>query len=81
MTAAAAGVAVFIAIGVVITAAIEWLPTRGLWVQSWHHLPAMPLVPGMGIGIAPLMRRVLLPPLIVWLVRRQLIASQGAATF
>lgn len=72
--------AVFIAIGVVITAAIEWLATRGLWVQSWHHLPAMPPVPGPGIGLAPLLQWVL-PPLIVWFGRRRLIAAQGAATF
>ena len=73
--------ALFIAIGVVITAGIEWLATRGHWVQSWNYLPAMPLVPGMGIGLAPLLQWVLLPLLTVWFVRRQLSPAQGAATF
>ena len=71
----------FIAIGLVITAGIEWLATRGHWVQSWSYLPAMPLVPGTGIGLAPLLQWVLLPLLTVWFVRRQLSPAQGAATF
>ena len=71
---------VFIAIGVAITAGIEWLATRGHWVQSWNYLSAMPLVPGTGIGLAPLLQWVLLPPLTVWFVRWQLISAQGSAT-
>ena len=62
----------FIAIGVLITAAIEWLATRGQWVQSWNYLPTMPLLPGTGIGLAPLLQWVLLPLVTVWFVRRQL---------
>lgn len=64
--------ALFIVIGVVTTAGIEWLATRGYWVQSWTYLPAMPLVPGAGIGLAPLLQWVLLPLLTVWFLRRQL---------
>lgn len=70
----------FVAIGVVITAGIEWLATRGHWVQSWNYLPAMPLVPGTGIGLAPLLQWVLLPLPTVWFVRRQLAQAQGTAT-
>ena len=70
----------FVAIGVAITAGIEWLATRGHWVQSWNYLPAMPLVPGTGIGLAPLLQWVLLPLLTVWFVRRQLCAAQRPAT-
>lgn len=70
----------FIATGVAITTGIEWLATRGHWVQSGHYLPAMPLVPGTGIGLAPLLQWVLLPLLTVWFVRRQLSPAQGTAT-
>ena len=62
----------FVAIGMVVTAAIEWLSTRGLWVTSWAYLPAMPLLPGTGIGLVPLAQWLVLPLLTVWFVRRQL---------
>ena len=64
--------ALFIAIGVSITAAIEWLATRGYWIGNWNYLPTMPLVPGTSIGLAPLLQWVVLPLLTVWFVRRQL---------
>ena len=62
----------FVAIGVSITAAIEWLATRGYWIANWSYLPTMPQVPGAGIGLAPLLQWVVLPLLTVWFVRRQL---------
>ena len=68
----------FVAVGVVITAGIEWLATRAHWVQSWTYLPTMPLVPGTGLGLAPLLQWVLLPLLTVWFVRRQLASAQQA---
>lgn len=62
----------FVAIGVSITAGIEWLATRGYWMASWNYLPTMPLVPGTDIGLVPLLQWVVLPLLTVWFVRRQL---------
>lgn len=64
--------ALFIAVGVSITAAIEWLATRGQWIGNWNYLPTMPLVPGTRFGLAPLLQWVVLPLLTVWFVRRQL---------
>jgi hypothetical protein len=64
--------ALFVAIGVSITAAIEGLATRGYWIGQWNYLPTMPLVPGTGIGLVPLLQWVVLPLLTVWFVRRQL---------
>lgn len=64
--------ALFIAIGVSITAAIELLATRGYWIGNWTYLSTMPLVPGTGIGLAPMLQWVVLPLLTVWFVRRQL---------
>ena len=47
--------------GSLIIAVIEWLAMRGHWMQGWNYLPAMPLLPGTGIGVAPLLQWVLLP--------------------
>ena len=69
--------ALFTLIGVAVTAAIEWLATRGHWIGNWNYLPAMPLVPGTGIGLVPLLQWVVLPLLTVWFVRRQLAHGQG----
>ena len=66
----------FIVMGVSITAVIEWLATRGHWIGSWTYSRAMPVLPGVGIGLAPLLQWVVVPLLVVWFVRRQL--SQGS---
>lgn len=70
----------FVAIGVSITAGIEWLATRGHWMASWNYLPTMPLVPGTDIGLVPLLQWIVLPLLTVWFVRRQLPHRAQAAT-
>jgi hypothetical protein len=69
----------FVVIGVSITAAIEWLATRGYWISNWNYLPTMPLVPGTGIGLVPLLQWVVLPLLTVWFVSRQLARRVAAA--
>lgn len=60
------------ACGVAITAVIERLALGGLWVQGWSYSPLMPVVPGIGVGLSPLIQWLALPPLVIWLVRRQL---------
>lgn len=72
VTSSGSQLALFVAIGVSTTAAIEWLATRGYWISSWNYLPTMPLMPGTGIGLVPLLQWVVPPLLTVWLVRRQL---------
>ena len=67
----------FIALGVLITAVIEWLATRGHWIGSWSYSAGMPVVPGVGIGLSPLLQWVIVPPLVVWFVRRQLLLGSG----
>jgi hypothetical protein len=71
----------FVAIGVSITAGIEWLATRGYWMASWNYLPTMPLVPGTDIGLVPLLQWIVLPLLTVWFVRRQLAPYAQAANW
>lgn len=69
--------ALFVAIGLSITAVIEWLATRGRWVGRWTYAPDMPVVPGIAIGVVPLLQWVVLPLLTIWFVRRQLAHRSG----
>ena len=69
-------VALFLTIGVLITVAIELLATRGYWVEDWSYSPAMPVVPGIGVGLSPLLQWIVLPLLVVGFVRRQLSAPR-----
>ena len=64
-------VAGFVAVGVGITAMIEWLATRWHWAQTWAYSIAMPVIPGIEIGLSPLLQWVIVPPIVLWFVRRQ----------
>ena len=64
-------VAGFLAVGVAITAMIEWLATRGHWVQTWAYSSAMPVIPGTSLGLSPLLQWVIVPLTVLWFVRRQ----------
>ncbi len=61
----------FAAVGVAITAVIEWLATRGQWAQTWAYSSEMPVIPGIEIGLSPLLQWVIVPPIALWFVRRQ----------
>lgn len=65
----------FTACGLVMTIAIERLALGGLWMQDWSYSPLMPVVPGLGVGLSPLVQWLALPPLLIWLVRRQLTST------
>ena len=60
----------FVAVGVAITVAFEWFATE-VW-NRWSYGEAMPIVPLLGTGLLPLLQWIVLPPLIVWFVRRQI---------
>lgn len=60
----------FVAVGVVITVVMEWLATRVL--NRWVYAESMPVVPVLGVGLSPVLQWLLLPPLVLWFVRRQL---------
>ena len=38
----------------------------------WEYAEAMPRLPLLGTGLAPLLQWLLIPPLVIWLVRRQI---------
>jgi hypothetical protein len=63
-------VAAFTGIGLAVTLVLEWLATEVL--DRWSYSDAMPELPVLGTGLLPVLQWILLPPLIVWFVWRQL---------
>ena len=61
---------IFVAVGVVATVVLEYWATQG--GGRWQYAEAMPRLPLLGTGLAPLLQWLLLPPVVVWLVRRQI---------
>jgi hypothetical protein len=62
----------FIAFGATFTVVIERLVLTGTWIVDWSYSSLMPVVPVLGVGLSPLLQWVVLPPLVVWLVARQI---------
>ena len=61
----------FVAVGLAITFVLEHLATRSdhpAW--GWRYSELMPVA--LGVGLTPILQWILLPPLILWLARRQL---------
>lgn len=65
--------AVVVVTGIAVTVAFEWLATGPL--ERWEYADSMPVVPLLGIGLAPLLQWLLLPPLILWLARWHMIGQ------
>lgn len=64
------GYAVMLMTGLIIAVAIELLAVHVL--QRWAYTPDMPVLPGVNIGITPLLQMLILPPLIFYIVARTL---------
>ena len=62
--------ALFLLPGIVMTVVFEVLATGPL--QRWTYAEAMPVLPGLGTGIAPLAQWLILPPIVAFVVNRQL---------
>lgn len=62
--------ATFVLVGVAVTILFEALATGPL--ERWSYAPSMPTLPLLGTGLLPLLQWILLPPLVLWFVRRQL---------
>ena len=60
----------YLAVGLVATVVLERLATGS--AQRWAYAPAMPMVPLLGVGLAPIMQWLVLPPMLLWITRRQL---------
>ena len=62
-----AGYALMAVLGLSIAVAIEW---NALTSGRWQYSSRMPLVPGTGIGLTPVLQMLVLPPLIFNLAAR-----------
>lgn len=65
---------VYILVGVVITVIFEALATEVL--DLWRYANIMPIVPFLNTGLSPLLAWLLIPPLIIWFVQRQLASTR-----
>ena len=63
-------VVTFSTLAVAITVGFEW-HARGI-AERWAYAEHMPVLPVIGTGLLPVLQWVILPPLIVWLVYRQI---------
>lgn len=63
-------IGVFTFVGVLITVLFEYLATERFGV--WTYADSMPTVPILGTGLVPLLMWLLIPPLTIWFVKRQL---------
>lgn len=59
----------FVLVGLGITVAIEFWATEV--AGRWTYAKAMPVIPALGVGLAPMIQWLTLPLLVVWFVRRQ----------
>jgi hypothetical protein len=69
------GLWVFLGMGMLITIIFEALATGPL--NRWEYTDAMPVLPILGTGLAPVAQWILLPLLQLWFVRRQLLGGLG----
>jgi hypothetical protein len=69
-------IAIAITGGVVYTGYSEWLNTAVR--KSWAYAPLMPVLPGLGIGVSPLLQWVVVPALAFWWVARRAPAAPGS---
>jgi hypothetical protein len=60
----------FVVIGLIVTIALEYWATQ--LGARWEYAEQMPRLPLLGTGLAPLLQWLLIPPLVIWLVRRQI---------
>lgn len=68
-------ISVFLGVGVVLTILFEALAT-GV-IERWAYSDAMPRLPVIGIGLMPLLQWLVIPPLVLWFVRRQIAPEYG----
>lgn len=69
-----AGYALMLITGFSVAVIIEWVGFYGL--KRWSYTADMPLLPGLNIGVVPVLQMLILPPIIFkitggWLARRQ----------
>lgn len=62
----------------VVTIVLERLATGPL--ARWAYADSMPIIPLLGVGLAPLLQWLLMSPLIMWLARRHMLGQIALRT-
>ena len=60
----------FVGLGILITIVFEFLAAK-VWGR-WSYSEMMPVIPLLKVGLLPLLQWVVLPPLAIWFVHRQI---------
>lgn len=68
-------VALFIGVGIALTVVFEYYYTN--ISLRWTYSDLMPLVPPLGTGLSPLLQWLVIPPLVLWLTRRQIAGAKA----
>ena len=68
------GYALMLFTGLVIAVVVEWVAVY--FIDRWSYTASMPQLPGLGVGLSPVLQMLVLPPVIFkvtawWLGRRQ----------
>jgi hypothetical protein len=58
----------YVGVGLLITVLLEWVNMYAL--ERWAYAPHMPVL--LGVGLAPLLQWLVVPPLVLWLAARHL---------
>lgn len=66
----------FMTVGLGTTVVIERLATHGGWFTSWAYGQQMPVIPVVEVGLVPVLQWLVLPPIVLALVARQLRGRQ-----
>lgn len=69
------GIVTFLLMGLLITILFEILATGPL--ERWTYAERMPLVPFLQIGASPILQWIVLPLLMLWFVRRQILGGEA----
>ncbi len=67
---------IYLVVGLAITVLLEWINVHIR--HSWTYAAEMPVV--LGIGLAPVLQWLLLPPLTLWVARRHLGLERGRSS-
>lgn len=63
-------VVTFLGVGLIATVVLEYVNTK--LIHRWGYADWMPVVPGIGIGLLPLLQWLIVPLAVLWIVRRQI---------
>lgn len=73
------GYATMLMSGLAISIATEWMMVYV--AHRWGYTKSMPLIPGLGVALAPIAQMLSLPPLIFWVVTKWLSCNKGPCRF